>query len=387
MDNPKKLLFVHDRLPAEGISGMIVFLRHFLRLQNWEIHILIPENASNIEVINGYPKNFFVHTFKLRRRLWPPFREHNSFLVNVRLFLLEKAFRKIVNRIKPDVTISVLYHYYSVVMANLCNRIKIPFVLFLHDRWDDKTKKLKAQQSRLYYGEKTIKKSDYIFSVTDNLVKLYLQDLNANYEVLPPIPEGYTTPIPLKKKDTLLYAGSVDQHHVRLFDQILPVLKANNYTLVVLTNELEKLDDLKNKHQNLDLKKSLPTNREALAFIASNASAILVNYGISEAENPDSLYSFPSKFIEYIHLEIPIITLTPENSPFYKFLKENKWPLILEGPIVENMSIQLGLIKDKLALDNFENIQKELVDNQYNPFQIQKRFELVLEQLLEQKTN
>lgn len=387
MDKPKKLLFVHDRLPAEGISGMIVFLRHFLRLQNWEIHILIPENAFNIEVINEYPKNFFVHTFKLRERWWPPFREHNSFLVNVRLFLLEIAFKKIVSRIKPDVSISVLYHYYSVVMANLCNRIKIPFILFLHDRWDDKTQKLKAQQSRLYFGEKTIKKSDFVFSVTDNLVKLYLQDLKANYEVLPPIPEGYMVSIPLKKTDTLIYAGSVDQHHLHLFDQILPVLAIHNYSFIVLTNELEKLSDLIIRHQNLVVKKSLPTNREALSFIASNASAILVNYGISEAENPDSLHSFPSKFIEYMHLEVPIITLTPKNSPFYKFLKENKWPLILEEPIVENMSIQLSLIKDKLALDNFKNIQKELVDDQYNPFQIQKRFELVLEQLLKQKTD
>jgi hypothetical protein len=385
VDNTKKILFVHDRLPAEGISGMIIFLRHFKQLKNWQIHILIPENSFNAEIVNSYPKNFFVHTFKFRQSWWPPFRENNSILVKIRLLLMKKSFKKIFNIVKPDISISVLYHYYSVSIAALCLEKKSPFILFLHDRWDHKTIEPKAQQSRLKYGAKAIVNSNYVFTVTDNLVKLYVKNSIQHFEILPPIPAGYINSSTATKQNTIIYAGSLNQYHVHFFGEILTALSLKGYKLLVLTDEADKLSELTKKHHNLNIRKSLTSNLEALNFIADHATAILVNYGLNEGENLDSFYSFPSKFIEFIHLKIPIIAFAPIKSPFYLFLKENNWPLIIDTPIAEHISKLLEELDNEIVIDYFNKIQKKLVEGVYNPKLIQSRFESILDQLTSPK--
>ncbi|WP_165825449.1 glycosyltransferase family 4 protein [Pedobacter yonginense] len=295
---------------------------------------------------------------------------------------MRQSFEKVVKDVKPDVAISVLYHFYSVALAQLCAKIKLPSILFLHDRWDNKTADKSAQQIRFQYGAEAISKSSYVLSVTEHLVEHYVKDSVSNCEIFPPIPEGYHGISEKGAKQTIVYAGSVNQYHIQLFDQILKVLALKNYTLLVITNELAKLNTLTKTHKNLIAKQALPSNTEAMGFIADNASAILVNYGLSEADNPDAFYSFPSKFIEFVHLNIPIIASAPKDSPFHSFLTDHNWPFMLGEPTAESMTKQLENLNNLMIVDQCFGIQRQLAAGIFNPDKIQERLESIINQAI-----
>jgi hypothetical protein len=382
LEASKKLLFVHDSLPAEGISGMIVFLRHFKRLESWEIHILIPENAYRADIVETYPKNFIVHTFKLRKSWWPPFRENNPLLVRSRLFLMEKELTKFVDNIQPQLIISVLFHYYSVVMSRISKLTGIPLVLFLHDLWDIKHHDSNIQNLRKGYAKETILNSSYMLPVTDDLVNYYLDKPISNYEVLLPIPEGFIPAAKPEKNKNIVYAGTIEQHHLNLFKDVLDVLEVNGYRLTVITNEPKKLFQLLENHPNLVVKKSFETNREALSYIAETATAILVNYGTNKIINPFAMHSFPSKFVEFSHLGLPIITLSPTGSPFYNFLEANNYPLMIKGDLKEELNHTLVNLSDENLYKQYCKACNDLAINQFNPTKIHSQFEAVLLNML-----
>ncbi len=383
MKSNKKLLFVHDSLPAEGISGMIVFLRHFKRLDDWEIHLLVPENAYRADIVATYPKNFIVHTFKFRKKWWPPFRENNSFLVKVRLFLMKKELHQFVETIQPHVLISVLFHYYSVVMARISKETGIPLIMFIHDLWDIKHSDIRIQNLRKNYAQDTILKSTYLLPVTDELIKYYLDEPISNYQILLPIPDGF---IPQKKPvqtKNIVYAGTIEQHHLNLFNDVLEVLEKKGYRLTVITNEPQKLWYLQENNSNLVVKKSFETNTQALSYIADTASAILVNYGTNKNINPFAMHSFPSKFVEFSHLGLPIITLSPTGSPFYNFLEENNYPLIITGDLKEELNQVLLNLSNEELYNQYSKACLDLAKSQFNSTNIHAQFNTVLMDMLQ----
>lgn len=374
---------MHDSLPQQGISGMIVFLRHFTLLKNWEIHILIPENAYREEIVKNYPPNFYVHTFPLRLFWWPTFREDIPIMVKIRVWVLSRLFQKYIDQIKPDQLISVQYHYYSVAIAQNAKKTKIPLICFLHDRWDLTSNNPYIQGVRMSYAQQTLKNSSVILSVTQELIQHYLGKSPNKGQVFYPIPEGYiskkTLTLSLKN---LIYAGTVEEHHIVFFEKIMPHLKAINWKLTVICNDPEKLKILALNNPHLETLHSFETNKEALRYLDDNASALLVNYGLTNSANPFAFHSFPSKFVEYSHLGKPIITVAPKGSPFERFLTKNNWDLLIS----DDQKLILTLLNNLNQPTEWSKYaqQTEKIKNQYfNPEIIQDEFHSILTRLYE----
>jgi hypothetical protein len=373
---PKKLLFIHDALPAEGISGMIVFLRHFKRLQNWNIEILIPENAYNQEIVDSYPTNFKITIFPLRKRYWPPFRESLAWLVNIRLFLLRKFFGNIIKQQQPDVVISVLYHYYSVAASQITKDLSIPFLLFLHDRWDIKTPDPIAQKLRINSGKIALSNACSILSVTQELIDFYEPGELKNAHVVFPIPEGYKPVNETKKLNGIkfIYSGTIESHHISFFKSLIPVLERNNYTLTIVTNAEREVKEQLGENKHIFYRPSFEKNIGILEFIDHGKYAVIVNYGFDENDN---------KFV--MNLELPMIAIGYEKSPFYRFLEKEKWPLLFNANTIHTLEETLKKLESEDLWNQASAASKSIFEKHFRPEIIQEQFEGYMSALIKLK--
>lgn len=375
-------MFVHDSLPAEGISGMIIFLRHFKQLKGWDIHILIPENAYQEAIVKQYPPHFHVHTFPLRLSWWPTFREDISIMVKLRLLVLSKLFKTYINKIKPNVLVTVQYHYYSVALSSNSKKTGIPLITFLHDRWDLTSHNHYIQSVRKYYARQALQKSEVILAVTENIVTHYLDKMPEKAKVFYPIPEGF-----LSEKKTafhqkkLIYAGTVEGHHLTFFESILPLLKEIDWQFTVISNTPEKLKKLAQEYKCLAILPAFKTNRDAISYIKKHGGVILINYGLSQNDNPFAFHSFPSKFVEYCGLGLPILAVAPPGSPFHQFLKEKSWLAFMEQFSLTDLKNLLLNFNDEYFYQQNINQARELSESQFNRQIIQSKFEDILIQV------
>ena len=349
----RKLLFVHDQLPSEGISGQIIFLRHFLRLRDTEVHILIPQNAYRADIVKDYPKNFIVHVFPLRKFWWPPSRESNSFLLLIRIFLLSLHFKQIIRNISPDAVITVLYHYFSISLANAFPIQGVTLTTFLHDSWMEKTNDSIEKQNRIKFGNRLLTKSNHILSVTKELACLYSESIDdSKLHVHFPIPHGIENS-KLIWRDSysnsihIVYAGTIESHHLIIFEKIAKAFNGTSNQFTIVSNGIEGCQFLLKYNPALILKAPFEKNQEVLEYMNDNASVILVNYGLNVTQNPYAASSFPSKFVEYCSLNIPIICIAPSSSPFYRFLKKNNWTLLFCDENQSNLETQIYALKER----------------------------------------
>ncbi len=376
----KKILFIHDQLPAEGISGQVIFLRHFQRLKDMEVHILVPENSYRADIVRSYPPNFIVHTFPLRQFWWPPSRESSGFLLSIRILLLSFLFKKIINEIRPQAVITVLYHYFAIGLTLGFPKKGVVLITFLHDSWIERTNSSFEKKCRIKYGARLLEKSNSILSVSKELAFLYKPKVDEKKLLVHfPIPHGGVK-YKLGWKDSFLnsihivYAGTVEKHHLIIFEKIANAFSNTSNSFSIVSNGIDHCRYLLEYNPNLILKKAM-RNDEVLEYIAENASIVLVNYGLNETQNPFAAASFPSKFVEYSSLGLPTLCIAPMSSPFYGFLKNNNWGLLFSEANIDNMESILFSTKKRTVWESAARQAKDAYKQYFEAEKIQCQFE------------
>ena len=351
-----KLLFIHDDIPRQGISGNIVFLRHFEKLQSWNIQIFVPEQVVNSQTYLGCKTSWNINSLPNRKFYWPPFRESSSLSINTRLWLWQKSIEKfMLKQGKPQAILTVLWHYYSVVACNISKKFNIPLFVIIHDRWDLRTNLPHIAKQRNTYAQKVLEQATKVWPVTLELGEYFLGKNSSKLQVLLPIPGGYVQKKTLWKPEfanrlTLVYSGTVEKHHYQIFSTIATAMKGSEDCLIIVTNPNNEIGlVLALRFSNIKLLEYFPKNKDAVNFIVNNASAILVTYGFSIEENPFSEHSFPSKMIEFSYTGLPILSIAPVNSAFGKWLEKNQWHLIVTDNNTLVIKESLDLLKQKEA--------------------------------------
>jgi hypothetical protein len=176
----------------------------------------------------------------------------------------------------------------------------------------------------------------------------------------------------------LVYAGTVEDHHIKFFTQVLPILQETGWQLSVISSSINKLTNLTQQFEGLNLIKAFKTNGEALDYMQKNASVILVNYGLSIIDNPFASHSFPSKFVEYCGLAKPILAVAPPDSPFHQFLIAQKWLAFEEHFTISGFKNLLENFLNEEFYQKSLNQAEQLRNGIFNPIKIQGRFVEVL---------
>lgn len=384
MGSKKRLLFIHDALPSQGISGQIVFLRHFERLKDWDIDLVVPDQVVNTST-TSLPSNWKIHQLPSRQPFWPPFREENPILLRSRIWLWQKYIEKnILAKNKPDAILTVLWHYYAVTAANLAKKWDIPLFVIIHDCWDLRTASSRQAKIRKKYAEAVVAKANKVWSVTRQLGEYFTGKSFSNLEVLPPIPSGYKgTKVGWKSSFNeaaiIIYAGTVEAYHYRSFGAIATAMKDSCDTLIIITNAgNETVNQLVNTFNNIKYIPSFPENQQAIEYIINHASAVLVSYGFSLTENLFAEYSFPSKFVEFSHTGLPILAVAPPESAFCTWLEENNWSLLIKLENIDAIKSMLQLLKQQQQWDNLAFQTSTVSEKYFSPERIHQVFELSL---------
>ncbi|RWU08603.1 glycosyltransferase [Pedobacter chitinilyticus] len=378
----KRILFVHDQIPGQGISGMIIFYRHFVQLTDYEIHILVPDYCHYDK--SDLPPNFYIHYFSLRKKYWPPFREQSSLLRNIRITQLSKLIVNKLDAIQPSIVITVLYHYFAVATFKALKKRNIPLITFLHDNWMLKTNSLHLKKVRKKLGSKIIERSNLNLSVTRELINEYSSHSNAS-DLFYPIPAGFTYPYAPSKNRilNLFYAGTIEEHHFKLFEKLAEEMNKLPLKFSIITNSTNKLEHL----TDIQYVPSFKTNTEAIKYMHDNADCILVNYGRTFDENPYAATSFPSKFIEFSHLSKPILAVAPFNSPFKNFLESKNYDLCWDGYDLSALEIIVTkLLQPDIYLEYAKAIKKIALED-FSSFHLQNKFKNYLISLEKKNQN
>lgn len=382
----KSILFIHNKFPSEGASGNVVFLRHFEGLgEDYEIHIAVSENLKGTPVPN-YSKNFHIHYIPLRKKAWPPFRESSTMLVQARIFLWQKQIEQLIQDIEPVCVISVLAHYLCVAAAQASYSKKIPFILFVHDRWDyiniHDPEHLKNQ--KLKFATKALNRANHILTVSESLVSKISKQYLSKTKLLFPIPSGLKEHAvwtdEMKGSTTIIHAGTINKYAVNVFTLLADKVLEPADKLKLIYVPMDFLEPLLYKYRNVSIIDFFPKSIQALEYVKGNATALLVYYGLSFDENPLAYDSFPSRFVEFTHTGVPIICIAPTGSEFHTFLKAVNWPLLYDEGTIENIKDCYDKLKNKQFWDFCAAATRNVAAKFFNPKALQSAFKQSLEQ-------
>lgn len=378
----KNIYFVSASIPREdSTSSDIIIYRHLVKLHKKGHNIFLITFEDSLQRKTP-PKEWKVISLPNRKWWFPPFR-NISFLKLIRYWIYFTFFTKRhLLECKPDLILGYLWGAtLSGYDAFLSKRLNVPLCLFYHD--DQKEFSNAKNIQHIFKHEYSIvKTARIIFTVSEKLI-FHPPEFTKKHILLPPIPEGYQN----FKKDChknrkIIYSGLIQKSHIEFFNNVAHTISKDGWELEVVSSK----ESIKLIPGNYDTPFShrpfFDKTKDAIDYICENAGALLVGYPINSASQGQSwmLKSFPSKFIEYIHLGIPIIAIAPENSAFGEWCQKNNWTLY------SNAMADIGSMITKLSNVEYWKEQStlciEIGNKFFSPEKIQETFETGIESVL-----
>ena len=188
-----------------------------------------------------------------------------------------------------------------------------------------------------------LNKFSHGYTVSESIANEFLKLYGVNYPVIKNVPPLQTLSKIIKQEKLILYQGSVNE--ARGFEYLIPAMKNVDAELYIFgdgnfMNETPLLIKENNLENKVYLKgKVLP---EELNAITSEA---LIGINLVEAIGLNQLYSLANKFFDYMHHEIPQITM---DFPEYKKINEK---------------FEVAILIKELSVEQIENAINELLNN------------------------
>ncbi len=183
------------------------------------------------------------------------------------------------------------------------------------------------------------------YTVCESIADIFKAEYGVSYKVIRNIPLLVSTEIATTNtgEKFILYQGAVNE--ARGLEGLIPAMKNIDYKLIICGNgnfmpQLKKLISENNVQHKVELKGMIEPNQLKLisqqAFIGLN---LVENVGLNQ------YYSLANKFFDYIHAEIPQVTM---QFPEYAKLNEPSNVAVLIGDTSEN---NISTAINKLASD------------------------------------
>jgi hypothetical protein len=380
----KNIYFISESIPHPGYGSFIIFYRHLIRLEQagYKINIIMPD-------YKGYDDNAF---YKQMRHRWQflrvPFKKwwflfpyvyDNALSRGIRLSFVYLFVRKHIKKNIPDFIIT----YFNGTFLNgfgvfLKKKYNCPAGIFLHD-----DKHLLANTTSiplLHYDQYLSDNADVIWTVSKEL--FIPQTDKRKYTVLYPIPEGtkhgikrwhdeYATPV-------VGFSGGIFNEYELIFNSLAKSLakhKGQLHLIIQNPTSYEWLSTLTDRHSNVRVIPSFVNVREAFEYLRSNCTALFCGYPNNIEKMPWIKTCFPSKFIEFSHLSLPVILMSAEGTSLKNWAIENNWTLFSSDySDIEIDKLIEGIITKKGWLSNSAESIK-VASTIFDPEHIQEVFQ------------
>jgi glycosyltransferase involved in cell wall biosynthesis len=320
-------LLYFGHLPMEGAGSAIIVLRHLRRLKaaGWIIQI-VGDWGQNEAICQqeGWKVRYLPH----RRAWWPPYRPPNDFSARLQHWLWAGEAKGLFEGPPPDAVMTYLSAFsdtLSQVAAAYCKRFNVPLTNLIHD--DCRTFMTDPASSRWRRYRWVMAASSQNWFVSPELAEAYGFALDGRANVLWPLSEGGVKAPPAAPPagpPLLVYAGNARDPQVPVLERMAGQLEGMGVRLMVLADKTPALAAALDRSP-LEWRAPFPTNREALDWLQLHASALLVAYADRSEDQPWVKSSFPSKFVEFVHLGIPVLLAVPSDSAAAAWARNHGW--------------------------------------------------------------
>lgn len=369
----KRIFFISNSIvpKKDAGGGSVIIYRHLIRLKE--------EGCKVTIVIFGLGTDYydnFDHVF-IPKKLWYPFlRKKTPLLTDILINLYYSALAtKIKFNPATDIILGVLCEISNLVLVKIFKKKYVPFFLFFHDDnifnryWAD----IALTEGHI---DKILTEAKYIFSVSRPMATLLETRGGQNTSVLYPIPEVYKGAIKRYKtvdNETLnfCYAGLAMRFQFDIMTRISEAISNIDGKFYCITGELEGFKPC--DPETIIVKDKFDTVAELQQFIIQNVDVVVVFYSFDLQHEPRMESSFPSKFLEYAQLGLPILLVAPDYSSLGKWAIENNW---LSYVATDDMVILIKTLEKFKDSGYWLACQEQVVriaNNQFNPENIHQQ--------------
>lgn len=382
----------------EGGAGHFLLHRHVLRLkqEGWEAVLLAVDRPEHRKSSFFLPSDFLrISVAAWDRWYWPRARRFLGFLGAIRRMLVQRELVRLGTRLKPDFVLHSLDVASGLYASRIAEALGVPLGVIVYDLreiWADD----EDHRKRLWEDSRNLmSKAGHLWFVSQELLETYVARIpeidRRKCSVLLPIPgaidvraEGWREEF--ANSTTVLFAGSLKSVETDVFRMVASAMRKSAGKLVIMTQERrwEKLRaGLKGFEENVEIEPILPTPEEGLPVIAKKATVVLVHYSFVQGAEELGMTSFPSKFIEYTHLGLPVLVAAPADTAVGRWAKEANWPLRLDSLDDDAMVSMLERLKDRAFWEQCVSRCREVAQGEFDPDAIHQRFSHELVALME----
>ena len=350
---PRALLYVGDVVPGPGYGGPIIVDRHLRRFaaEGWAVTVVCPRGH---EITHG---PWLQIQLPLRRWWWPPFRPtmprvsvfRSAF---VRHYLVSSGL------LPPQNVLTVVTGNYSWLAADLARAWRAPLFAIVHDWWEET-----GSPTERLCGEYVCRQARRVLTVCPEMSEALAPVAPNKTEVLPPIPAARELPFAVwrgdyGKRPVVAHVGSLHPHHIEFLARTAQALAhIGGELLVVCPAANSSLTSLRRQSANIRHQDYFPTNIEALKCVATHASAVVIMYPHGEGVPGRPPTGFPSRFIEFIQLGLPVLLVAPPTNPVRTWGLRSNWQAAFSPDDQQSLSHFLPLLAhqpdwERLAMDS-----------------------------------
>jgi hypothetical protein len=333
----KNIYFVSESIPYPGYGSFVIFYRHLLRLENegYRITLIIPDYKSTAadDFLEEIKERWNI--IKVPFNKWwflLPYRYNYKTLRAVRYRFVSLYIKKYTDKHPPDFIATYFYNqFYNGLAIFLKKKYKCRLGIFLHD--DKYLLNKVSSPSLLKYDQYLSKNADVIWTVSDNL---FIPNTDRKkYKLLYPIPAGANADnIKIWNenyiKPVIGFSGTIHAEYESVFNLLATELKdyEGKLNLIIKNSSLCKwLPALLSIHTNITVVEAFAEVSEATAYLKNNCTALFCGYPNDIDQMPWIKSCFPSKFIEFSHLGLPIILTSPADTALFDWAIKHDWNL------------------------------------------------------------
>jgi len=269
----------------------------------------------------------------------------------------------------------------SILACYLSKKWKAPLNLIVHDQWNIWVKTgIESYYMEKEWEKKILNQASVIWPVSKELGEFYKTKDKEKAKVLMPIPEGNDKGFAEWKnnfkKPTIVFAGSYHTPYVESFKLVSKALQKLKGKLIIITKKNNLAEKEIGNYSNIEYKKPFKSNEEIIKFLKQNASCLLVPGFFNRDKKVEyDLTNFPSKLVEFSHLGLPIIIISPKGNALSNWAEKNNWIGYLDRLDKKKMIKLIKQIINRYEWVKMAQQSKIIALNEFNPEKIQERFE------------
>ena len=377
----KQLFFVSEMVPANTHASSAVFYRHFRCLEKEGYHVTwITDQNSYNDFKSVVPTQWQVTILPNRAWFLPPYRPYGVLQYHRFYYYYRVLQRELLAAGAGSLLVTYVNgQFMAPFAAFLKARVKLPLISFLHDDVVE-LNFFRNKKSLIANTEKILAASDRVLIASDAFRRLW-PAYARKFRNLYPIPEKYTgdrKKVNDHKSLVFGYSGTVYDEVVSSLTSIAAVLDDLGHQMIIVGNN-PKVKEMQRRYPaTVICREMFDEPAEANIFLATQCDAALVAYPEEISEMPWIATCFPSKFIQYCQLGLPGLVIAPKSSAIGQWCMENRWPLYTQNYQPSGIA---QLASDCINEKTY-NAVLHYKDNDFDPDQIQHRFEAVIRELI-----